>query len=48
MGSLSINGGDGYENVTSKRRIPAASNFVALIPSYLFRQMLATFFGVEF
>ena len=31
-----------------KKRIRAASNFVALIPSRLIRQMLTNFVGVEF
>ena len=31
-----------------KKRIRAASNFIALIPSLLIRQMLANFCGVEF
>ena len=38
-----------------RRRLPkrhlkshAASNFIALIPSRLIRQMMANFFGVEF
>ena len=31
-----------------KKRIRAASNFIALIPSLLIRQMLANFYGVEF
>ena len=39
--------GDGYENVTYEW-ICAASNLIALIPSRLFRQMLANCFGVEF
>ena len=34
--------GDGYENVT-KKWICAASNFIALIPSRLIRQMMANF-----
>ena len=38
---------DGYENVTYKW-ICAASNLISLIPSRLFRQMLANCFGVEF
>ena len=40
IGCLSNDAGDGYRN--------AASNFIALIPSRLIRQMLATFFGVVF
>ena len=31
-----------------KKRIRAVSNFIALIPSRLLRQMLANVFGVEF
>ena len=31
-----------------KKWIRAASNFIALIPSRLIRQMLANVFGVEF
>ena len=41
--SLSNDYGDVYENL-----VCAASNFIALIPSPLVRQLLANFSGVEF
>ena len=47
IGSLSINVGVGYENVTWKW-IRSTSNFFALIPTRPIRQMLAIFSGVEF
>ena len=45
LGSLSNTGDDGYENVPYKKWIRAASNFIALIPCRLIRQMLAFFFA---
>ena len=42
---LSNNYGDGYTK-TSLKEIRAASNFIALMPSRLIRQMLANFSGV--
>ena len=43
----SNNDGDGYKT-SLKKWIRTASNFMALIPSGLLRQMLANVFGVEF
>jgi len=47
IGSSSNNDGDGYENVTLKLN-RVASDFIALIPSRLIREMLANAFVVEF
>ena len=41
--SVSNNDGDSYYKTSLKKSIPAASNFIALIPSRLILQMLAIF-----
>ena len=48
LGNLSDDHGDGYMKMSLKKGSRAASNFIALIPSRLTREMLANFFGVEF